>query len=210
MYPSECGRVLKYITCKGKNGSSIIPKRDAEKWKLFYQHTTKSTKNTIFFRCILILSKKEITFWNREQNMVKMTTGCCPTLKNGNFWPVVWYLTSLQCKDFVKIYWTKSLQWQQKRHGGAFAIPVRGSATSIAPLHQDKNKTKQKNQPFYLQIWDFCPLRDTLCPLNICLKKIYFHFAQKVHFKKKKKKFNLESFVIFIETLNNGTLQNGC
>ena len=37
MYPSECGRALKYITCKGKNGSSIIPKRDAEKWKLFYQ-----------------------------------------------------------------------------------------------------------------------------------------------------------------------------
>ena len=37
MYPSECGRALKYITCKGKNGSSIIPERDAEKWKLFYQ-----------------------------------------------------------------------------------------------------------------------------------------------------------------------------
>ena len=37
MYPSEYGRALKYITCKGKNGSSIIPKRDAEKWKLFYQ-----------------------------------------------------------------------------------------------------------------------------------------------------------------------------
>ena len=37
MYPSECGRALKYTTCKGKNGSSIIPKRDAEKWKLFYQ-----------------------------------------------------------------------------------------------------------------------------------------------------------------------------
>ena len=34
MYPSECGRTLKYITCKGKNGSSIIPKRDAEKRKL--------------------------------------------------------------------------------------------------------------------------------------------------------------------------------
>ena len=34
MYPSECGRALKYITCKGKNGSSIIPKRDAEKRQL--------------------------------------------------------------------------------------------------------------------------------------------------------------------------------
>ena len=37
MYPSECERAQKYITCKGKNESSIIPKRDAEKWKLFYQ-----------------------------------------------------------------------------------------------------------------------------------------------------------------------------
>ena len=37
MNPSECGRALKYITCKGKNGRSIIPKKDAEKWKLFYQ-----------------------------------------------------------------------------------------------------------------------------------------------------------------------------
>ena len=31
MYPSECGRGLKYVTCKGKNWCSIIPKRDAEK-----------------------------------------------------------------------------------------------------------------------------------------------------------------------------------
>ena len=32
MYPSECGRALKYVTCKGKNWCSIIPKRDAEKF----------------------------------------------------------------------------------------------------------------------------------------------------------------------------------
>ena len=53
MYPSECGRALKYITCKGKNGSSIIPKRDAEKAvtkaqpKYFTNHTTKDTNNTM-------------------------------------------------------------------------------------------------------------------------------------------------------------------
>ena len=34
MYPSECERALKYVTCKGKNGCSIIPKRDVEKWQL--------------------------------------------------------------------------------------------------------------------------------------------------------------------------------
>ena len=33
-YPSECGRALKYDTCKGKNLCSIIPKRDAEKRQL--------------------------------------------------------------------------------------------------------------------------------------------------------------------------------
>ena len=27
MYPSECGRALKYIICEGKNGCSIIPKK---------------------------------------------------------------------------------------------------------------------------------------------------------------------------------------
>ena len=32
------------------------------------------------FGCISILSKKEITIWNREQNMVKITTGCCSAL----------------------------------------------------------------------------------------------------------------------------------
>ena len=30
MYPSECGRALKYIICEGKNGCSIIPKKGAE------------------------------------------------------------------------------------------------------------------------------------------------------------------------------------
>ena len=34
MYPSECGRALIYVTCKGKNGCSIKPKRDAEKRQL--------------------------------------------------------------------------------------------------------------------------------------------------------------------------------
>ena len=47
MYPSECGRALKCITCKGKNGSSIIPKRDAEKWKLFYQPYYQKHQNTM-------------------------------------------------------------------------------------------------------------------------------------------------------------------
>ena len=95
------------------------------------------------------------------------------------------------CEDILNYIFTMAAEGG---HGGAFATPVRGSATSIAPLHQDKIKTKQKNQPFYSQIWDFCSLRDTLCPLNICLKKNYFHFAQKVHFKQKKKNVQLRIF----------------
>ena len=31
MYPSECGRALKYIICEGKNGCSIIPKKEMQK-----------------------------------------------------------------------------------------------------------------------------------------------------------------------------------
>ena len=41
MYPSECGRALKYVTCKGKNGCSIIPKRDAEKQQLLQRPNPK-------------------------------------------------------------------------------------------------------------------------------------------------------------------------
>ena len=46
MYPSECGRALKYITCKGKNGSSIIPKRDAEKRQLLQRLPNPTSKQT--------------------------------------------------------------------------------------------------------------------------------------------------------------------
>ena len=52
MYPSECGRALKYVTCKGKNGCSIKPKKRCRKVaaatkakpKYFTNHTTKGTK----------------------------------------------------------------------------------------------------------------------------------------------------------------------
>ena len=51
------------------------------------KHFTHSNLNAIFtfltkypLRCILILSKIEITIWDREQYMVKIRTGCCSAL----------------------------------------------------------------------------------------------------------------------------------
>ena len=41
MYPSECGRALKYIICEGKNGCSIIPKKKMQKASSSYKDPTQ-------------------------------------------------------------------------------------------------------------------------------------------------------------------------
>ena len=41
MYPSECGRALKYITCKGKNGSSTIYLKEMQKSGSCYKGPTQ-------------------------------------------------------------------------------------------------------------------------------------------------------------------------
>ena len=62
MYPSECGRALKYNTCKGKNGCSIIPKRDAEKRQLL-QRPNPNILPTIL--APIILCRRDYMY-NRE------------------------------------------------------------------------------------------------------------------------------------------------
>ena len=62
MYPCECGRALKYITCKGKNGSSIIPKRDVEKRQLL-QRPNPNILPTILPKAPIILCRRD---YNRK------------------------------------------------------------------------------------------------------------------------------------------------
>ena len=62
MCPSECGRALKYITCKGKNGCSIIPKRDAEKQQLL-QRPNPNILPTILPKAPIILCRRD---YNRK------------------------------------------------------------------------------------------------------------------------------------------------
>ena len=70
--------------------------------------------------CILILSKKEITIWNREQNMVKITTGCCSDLtiskvsmhaNTDNLWilMVCYFDQILQVHNLVQCYADKCI-----------------------------------------------------------------------------------------------------
>ena len=58
MYPSECGRALKYVTCKGKNWCSIIPKRDAEKRQLL-QRPNPNILPTILPKAPIILCRSD-------------------------------------------------------------------------------------------------------------------------------------------------------
>ena len=58
MYPSECGRALKYVTCKGKNGCSIIPKRDAEKQQVL-QRPNPNILPTIPPKAPIILYRRD-------------------------------------------------------------------------------------------------------------------------------------------------------
>ena len=63
MYPSECGRALKkYITCKGKNGCSIIPKTDAEKRQLL-QRPNPNILPTLLPKAPIILCRRD---YNRK------------------------------------------------------------------------------------------------------------------------------------------------
>ena len=57
MYPSE-SRALKYVTCKGKDGCSIIPKRGAEKWELL-QRPDPNILPTILPRAPIILCRRD-------------------------------------------------------------------------------------------------------------------------------------------------------
>ena len=73
MYPSECGRALKYVTCKGKNGCSIIPKRDAEKWQLL-QRPNPNILPTILPKAPKILCRRD---YNRKGRLfLSYTTSC--------------------------------------------------------------------------------------------------------------------------------------
>ena len=65
MYPSECGRALKYVTCKGKNGCSIIPKRDAEKRQLL-QRPNPNILPTILPKAPQILCRRDYMY-NRKR-----------------------------------------------------------------------------------------------------------------------------------------------
>ena len=64
MNPSECGRVLKYVTCKGKSGCSIIPKRDAEKRQLL-QRPNPNILPTILPKAPKILCRRDYMY-NRK------------------------------------------------------------------------------------------------------------------------------------------------
>ena len=64
-YPSECGRALKYVTCKGKNWCSIIPKRDAEKRQLL-QRPNPNILPTILPKAPKILCRSD-NMYNRKR-----------------------------------------------------------------------------------------------------------------------------------------------
>ena len=64
MYPSECGRALKYVTCKGKKWCSIIPKRDAEKRQLL-QRPNPNILPTILPKAPIILCRSD-NMYNRK------------------------------------------------------------------------------------------------------------------------------------------------
>ena len=63
MYPSECGWALKYVTCKGKNGCTIIPKRDAEKRQLIQRPNPNIL--TILPKAPIILCRRDYMY-NRK------------------------------------------------------------------------------------------------------------------------------------------------
>ena len=71
MYPSECGRALKYVTCNGKNGCSIISKRDAEKRQLL-QRPNPNILPTILPKAPIILCRRDYMY-NRKGSLKSLS-----------------------------------------------------------------------------------------------------------------------------------------